>query len=267
MFQNGFMMLGRYRPRDSFLHRLDARAKILPVTLVLVLALLTRSFAFYGAILAGLVAALMFSHVSPRTLWVSFRPILVLVLITVGYHLVFSARDSRPLVDLFGWTLTAGAVHEAGFFSLRLVLFVSVAFLITLTSSPSELAEAFAKLTAPLARLRVPVSELAMILFIAIRFIPILFEEFLAIRNAQTIRGVDFTGSFISRLRKSIAIVIPVFVSAIQRADDLALAIEVRGYVAGRRRTFYSRTRFGRPEWSFMLLTAAGIAILYRVTL
>ena len=154
----------------------------------------------------------------------------------------------------------------AGFFSLRLVLFVSIAFLMTLTNSPSELGDAFIKIARPLEKLRVPVSDLALILFIAIRFIPILYDEFTAIKNAQIIRGVSFTGSFFNRIKKTTAIIVPVFVAAIQRADELAMAIEARGYKAGRKRTFYSRSHFGTNEWIFALLTSAGIVMLFVLT-
>jgi energy-coupling factor transport system permease protein len=267
MYQNVPVLLGQYRPLDSFLHRLDVRSKIIPVTLVLILALMTGSLAFYLVILATLIAALLLSGVGCRTLLNNFRPVFVLVLMTALYHLVFSERESAVVVELFGWELTEGALHLAGFYSLRLALFICIAFLITLTSSPSDLAEALTKMLRPLAWLRIPVQELGMIMFMAIRFIPILYEEFLAIRYAQMIRGVDFSGSLVSRLRKTTFIIIPVFVAAIQRADDVALAIEVRGYNGRRLRTFYSRVHFGEKEWLFLLGTAAFVVSLFVVTL
>lgn len=267
MFQSSPVLLGQYRPLDSYLHRLDARAKILPVTLVLILALLTESLIFYSVILASLVAALLLCGIDPKTLARNFRPILILVAITCVYHLVFSGRQSEVLIDLFGFEIRSEAVHMAVFYSLRLVLFISVAFLITLTNSPSELGDALTKLLGPLQKIRIPIYDLALILFIALRFIPILYEEFTAIRNAQLTRGVSFGGSLLSRVRKTTSIIIPVFVAAIQRADDLALAIEARGYQSSGRRTFYSRSRFGFQEWIFSLLTVAAIAALFHLTL
>jgi len=263
MFQSGPIMLGQYRPMDSFLHRLDARAKIVPITAVLVLSLFSTSFAFYLGTLFALISGLLVSGVSLGTLARNFRPMLLLALITVLYHLLFSNDDSRILVEYQGVYLTEGAVRKAGFFSLRLILFVSVAFLVTLTNSPSELAEAFVKLMRPLTWIRVPVQDLAMIIFIAIRFIPILYEEFHAIRRAQMIRGVSFNGGWLSRIRKSVVIIIPVLVVAIQRADDLALAIEARGYQSGPARTMYTRSRFGANEWLFMSLTLAALGLAF----
>ncbi|MFQ6007644.1 MAG: energy-coupling factor transporter transmembrane component T family protein, partial [Candidatus Zixiibacteriota bacterium] len=161
--------------------------------------------------------------------------------------------------------LTEGALPRAGYYSLRLIIFIAVAFLITLTSSPSDLADAFTKLLKPLKRFRIPVDDLSLILFMAIRFIPILYEELVTIRNAQMIRGVRFTGPIFSRLKKTVYIIIPVFVAALQRADELALAIQARGYNGGQR-TFYSHTRFGWREWFFMAVTSSLAVIIFYVT-
>lgn len=263
MFTNGPIVLGQYRPIDSFLHHLDARAKMLPVSLVLVLSLLTDSTVFYVVVLGSLVGGLLISGVGAGTLSRNFRPILLLIGITMAYHLIFYQGPTEVLVTILGWSIKQGAVTNAVFYSLRLIVFISMAFLITLTSSPSELAEALAKLFRPLKKIGVPVNDLALIVFIAIRFVPILFEEFTAIKNAQTIRGVNFSGSFITRLKKTTYIMLPVFMSAISRADDLALAIEARGYHSGRTRTFYSHSRFGIAEAWFMVVSAIAIFGLF----
>lgn len=266
MFQNTPILLGQYRPLDSFLHRLDARAKIIPIVLVLILALLTDSLLFYAAIILSLAGGLVMSGVDRRTLVNNFKPVVILVLITGLYHIIFSQRDSSVLVNLFGFNITSGGVHMALFYSLRLVIFISIAFLMTLTNSPSELGDALTKLLGPLRKLRFPVYDLALILFIALRFIPILYEEFTAIRNAQIIRGVRFTGSLVTRLKKTTSVIIPVFVSAIQRADELALAIEARGYRSDRKRTFYSRSRFGWREVAFALIASGFVYALFYIT-
>jgi len=266
MFENAPMMLGQYRPLDSYLHRLDARAKLGPVFLVMVLSLLTASMLFYVALLAALLTALLTSGVSWATVARNLRPLLILVIITFVYHIIFTARDTRTVFTVFGFAFTEGGLQKAAFFSLRLLLFVAIAFLVTLTSSPSELSEALTKLLRPLEKLRVPVSDLGLILFIAIRFIPILYGEFMAIRNAQTIRGVSFTGGWISRLRQSTSILIPVLLAALNRADELALAMEARGYRSGRPRTSFSRLHFGLSSWTFMLSVSVAVGILFWVT-
>jgi energy-coupling factor transport system permease protein len=260
------MLLGQYSARDSFLHRLDTRAKLVPVVLVMVLGLLTGSVWFYLIVLAGLMIGLMTSGVEPAALARSFRPILILVAITALYHILFTGRDSEPVFSLFGFAVTEAGLAGAGFYSLRLLLFVSIVFLVTLTSAPSDLAEAVVRTLRPLEKVRVPVNDLGLILFIAIRFIPILQQEFIAIRNAQVIRGVDFAGSFFKRIRSSTAIIVPVLVAAISRADDLALAMEARGYQSERRRTLYSRLVFGPPAWLFTILSTGVLLLTFWLT-
>ncbi len=266
MYQSAALMLGQYRPLDSYLHRLDARAKLVPVVLVMVLGLLTSSPTFYISLLIALVAALLISGISAGTLLRNFRPILLLVAVTFFYHILFSARQTDALFHVVGFAVTTGGLAKAIFFSLRLLLFVAIAFLVTLTNSPSELAEALTRLLRPLERLRIPVSDLGLIIFIALRFIPILYDELVAIRNAQMIRGVDFGGGMFSRIRKTTAILVPVLVGTIGRADELAMAMEARGYQSGKRRSFYSHSKFDGRAWLFMFISSAAIAGLFLVT-
>ena len=265
MISTAPLLLGHYYPLDSFLHRLDARAKLVPVLAVMVLGLMTDSALFYLAVLAALIGGLLLSKVKPGIIARNFQPILILVAITFAYHLIFSGRDSRPVFEIFGLPVRSESLALATFYSLRLLLFVSVVFLVTLTSSPSDLAEAVTRLLRPLKKLRVPVDDIGLILFIAIRFIPVLHQEFLAVRNAQIIRGVDFSGGLLSRARKTVTIVIPVLVAAISRADELALAMEARGYRSGAPRTFFTRTRFDGSSWFFALGSLAVLVLLFIV--
>jgi energy-coupling factor transport system permease protein len=267
MYQNKSAMLGQYRPADSAWHRLDARVKIFLVSLVLVLALLTSSYVFYLVLLAALLISLFQARVTPMTLYRNFKPLLVIVLITFLYHIVFSGAGTDVVTTVFGLDITTEALSRAGYFSLRLIIFITVAYLVTLTSSPSELAEALIKLLKPLRKIGVPVYDLGLILFIAIRFIPVLYEEFAAIKNAQIIRGVNFGGSVFKRIKKTVYILIPVFVAAIGRADDLALAIEARGYDGRAERSFYTRTTFAGREWLFTTVGTLFIVSLFIVTL
>lgn len=263
MFQNIPVMLGQYRPLNSYLHRLDARSKLLPVMLVLILSLISNSVYFYLAILAALVIGLLFTGIDGRTILNNFKPVLILVGVTSLYHLIFTGHKSE-IVFQFGFIkLYQAGVEAAIFYSLRLIIFISIAFLITLTNSPSELGEALTKILKPLEKLHIPISDLALILFIALRFIPILYEEFVAIKNAQIIRGVKFSGNLKDKIKKTTAIIIPVFIAAIQRADDLALALEARGYGRSKVRTFYSRAHFGVNEIIFATLSSVGIILLF----
>lgn len=254
------MPFGQYRPLDSWLHRLDARAKFIPVLLIMILALLSSSIGFYIAILFGLLLVLFTIDNSTTQLLRSVKPMLYMIGLTIIYHLIFTARDSAPVFDLFGFAITEGGLHQAAFFSLRLLIFVLVAYLLTLTSSPSDLAESVTRLLKPLEWLRLPVGVLGLILFMAIRFVPILAEEFRAIRHAQLARGVKFSGSIIRRTKQSLALLLPVFVTALNRADELAVAMEARGYRSDRSRTAYTHASFGAPESVFVLLS--GVVLL-----
>ena len=266
MVSSSPMLLGQYRPLDSFLHRLDVRSKLVPVLLVMVLGLLTDSLFFYIFSLVVLISGLAFSGVSVAAIGRSFKPIMILVVITFAYHIIFTGQDGEPLVELFGFTITELNLSRAAFFSTRLLLFVSVVFLVTLTSSPSELAEALARILRPLERIRIPADDLGLVLFIAIRFIPILTQEFQAIRDAQVIRGVNFSGSLVNRVRRIVTVIIPVLVAAIARADELALAMEARGYRGGRCRTFYTHVRFDQSAWAFALGSSLLLGLAFYIT-
>lgn len=260
------ILLGQYRPGTSYLHSLDARSKLLAVLAVMVLALMSNAIVFYVVLIAALVVGLGMSGVAGSRILKSFTPILMLVLLTAAFHLIFSGRDSEVLFTVYGWKVRSAAVNAAAFYSLRVILFVASAFLITFTSSPSEMAEALVRVLQPLRRLRVPVNDIGLIVFIAIRFLPILYDEFVTIRNAQIMRGVDFGGSFIVRIRRSSYLLIPVFVAAVGRADDLALAIEARGYDSKARRSIYSEAKFGMRETIFAAVSVGGMVLLFVVT-
>ena len=266
MNQNPTVLLGQYRPLNSFLHKLDARAKILQIVLLLVLSLITDSIYFYLISFTLLIGSLVASGVKFNVIRKNFTPILIMVFITSLFHLIFTNGDSAELLNVFGWSITENAVSRAMFFSMRMVLFISVAFLITLTSSPSDLAESFAKIFKPLSKLKIPVYEFSLIIFIAIRFIPVLYEEFRTIKNAQMMRGLTFQGSFRDKIKKISFILIPVFLAAINRADELADAIAVRGYGINKNRTYYSNMKFGSREIFFTLISFLVLIILFWVT-
>jgi len=257
---------GQFRPGDSWLHRLDARAKFLPVLLIMILALLTDAIAFYLVLVAGLSTILLTVDRTLGRLLKTLRPILFMIALTILYHLIFTARDSAPLFDILGFAITQGGLHQAAFFSLRLMIFVLVAYLLTLTSAPSELAEGITRLLKPLERIRIPVAVIGLVLFMAIRFVPILAEEFRAIQQAQRARGVRFSGSLISRIRHSLAVLLPVFVAALSRADELAAAMEARGYRPDRPRTTFTHLSFCRSETVFVIASSVAIVALYKLT-
>lgn len=240
----------------SWAHRLDPRAKLATSLLLLVSGLLATGIGFHLVMSLVLVTAIVTAGVSGHTLWQTAKSIFVLVAITFLFHLLFTDASEPPLARPFGLAITQTALLKGAFFSLRLILLVSIVVFLTVTTPPTDLAEGVVKLARPLGKLRLPVDDIGLILSLALRFIPILRDEFVAIRRAQTLRGVNFTGSFFHRVRMTTSLLAPVFVGAVDRADTIALAIETRGYRHHAERTYFSRTRFGAREWAFVTSTA-----------
>lgn len=268
MSQSRPLMLGLYYPSDSLLHRLDARAKLLPLAFLMILSLFSDSIVFSLLMLTFLAGALLFSRLPISMIVGSLKPLIWLIGLTSIFHLLFSGRESEALFELFGLTIRSGAVDAAVFYSLRLTLFVALALVVTLTCDPSDLAAAAGQLLRPLERLRFPVYEMTVIIFMAMRLIPVLLEEYQTIKNAQMMRGVDFSGSWAGRVRKSVCVILPLFLAAVERAETLALAMAARGgrgWTGFKRKsttprpTFYSRSRFGLAEMSF---TAAATGLI-----
>lgn len=235
---SGRLLLGQYKPGNGISYRLDPRTKILLVIMIMITVLLHTSISFY----AGLIFALLFVLVADGPGWkqvyANLKPIFWLVLFTSLIHLIFSGRnDPEILLRVYGFPVTKTAATMAVTFSMRILIFVLATFLISLTTSPLSISEGLVSLLKPLRLLRVPIHDLGMILFIALRFIPVLTGEMEMIRKAQYIRGVDFSGKWLRKIKNSVALVVPVFFSALRRADELSIAIEARGYVSGKPRS------------------------------
>lgn len=196
-----------------------------------------------------LVVGIVATGVSSRRLWQAAQSILILAGITFLFHLLFS--DS------------ASALRSGVYYALRLVLFVLASLFLTMTTSPVDLAEGVVKLARPLRRLRVPVDDIGLILSLAFRFIPILRDELISVRRAQTLRGVSFSGNFLRRIRMTVPLLVPVFISAVGRADTIALAIEARGYSHQQERTYFSRMSFQMPEWVFVTAGMLTLLIIF----
>jgi len=260
---NRRFLLGQYRVSNSFGHRLDPRTKVIFALALMILSLFTTALLFYLAIIAVLVALLFMSDISLSLMARNFRPFLILISLTALYHLLFSARDSLPLATFWGFRLTQGGVYMAASFSLRVIEFVAIAFFITFTTAPSDLAEALVGWLKPFRKLGVPVEDITLIIFIAMRFIPVLAEEFDTIRKAQMMRGVNFGGGLIKRARSFGYLLIPVLQSALRRADELALAIESRGYISGAPRSHYRQFLMTSRDWVFLSAGLISMFILF----
>jgi energy-coupling factor transport system permease protein len=249
---------------DSWVARLDPRAKLASAVVLLICGFVSASIWFCVTLTLMLVAVVLAAGINPRLLWQSGKSILLLVAITFTFHLVFSTVSESPLIQPFGLAITKTALLRGAYFSSRLVLFVTIVLFLTLTTSATQLAEGVVKLARPLRKIGVPVDDVGLIMSLALRFIPILHEEFVAIRRAQTLRGLRFAGSFMHRIRMTVPLLVPVFVAAVDRADIIALAIETRGYRHHAERTYFSRSRLGAAEFTFVV---AAIAVAVGVLL
>jgi len=263
---SGRFLIGQYKPSESYGHRLDPRGKLLFAVALMVFSIFTSSVMFYSLIILGLIFLLMRSDIGLGVIGRNIRPFIILVAVTAIYHLIFSGRDSKPLVTLFGFDITEKGAEMAASFSLRVLVFVGVAFFVSLTTLPADMAEAMVGWMMPLRRIGLPVGDIGLIIFIAMRFIPVLAEEFDTIRKAQQVRGVNFSGGLIKKARKMIYLLIPVFQSAIRRADDLAVAIEARGYISGLKRSSYRQFSWRAADFIFLVAGCGAVAGLFYFT-
>ena len=230
------LTLGQYFPGDSFLHRLDPRIK-----LVLLLTLVISLFALPTPVTYTMMAALVLSlalssRISLKMLWRSVKPLLWLLAFTFIIHLF--STDGQEIARFWHFTATVEGAERGAAISLRLVLLLALSSLLTFTTSPLALTYAIEALLTPLKRFKVPTSELALMMTITLRFVPTLIGETEKIVKAQKSRGASFdSGPWIGRLQNVVSVIVPLFVSAFRRADELALAMEARCYRGGEGRT------------------------------
>lgn len=254
--------LGQYFPGDSFLHKLEPRTKII-ITLMYIVMLFMDS-RFFTLLFGGayLVIAIYLSRIKPKMFYKSIKPLIPILLITAVFNLLFI--DSGNM--LFHWKfikVTENGIKNSVFMIVRIVFLVAGSSLLTYTTTPVSLTDAIEKLLSPLKKLKFPVHELAMMMTIALRFIPTLIEETDKIISAQKSRGANFSeGKMIDKAKALIPILIPLFVSSFRRAEELATAMECRCYRGGDGRTKMKQMKFNLRDAIaiiFTLLFIAGI--------
>lgn len=266
MNSRGQFLLGQFRPGDAFFHRLDPRTKIVLVLAIMVAALLGKAPVYSLAVIAVLLGMLMSCRLGWRTIIRNLRPVVWFILLTALFHLFFSGRDDSHVV----WSIGAVTVTKTGAtmalaYSARILIFVLATFILSLTTSPVAISEGIVSLLKPLRWLKVPVYDLGMILFIALRFIPVLADEIETIRKAQFIRGGASGRGPRARMRQAASLVLPVFFSTLRRADELSVAIETRGYRSGRPRSSLHPLRFARRDGVVFALTALALVMIVSV--
>ncbi len=244
------LTIGQYVPRASPVHRLDPRTKVLATTALLVVVFLARDFAALGLFALFLVVCLLLAQIPVEFVLRGLRPIWFLLVLTLLLQVFFgAASEGTALWRLGPLVATREGLMQGLFVTARLVLLVVATSLLTFTTSPVELADGMERLLRPFRRVGVPAHELAMMMTIALRFIPTLVEETEKIMKAQMARGADLdTGGLLRRARALVPILVPLFVSAFRRADELALAMEARCYRGGEGRTRMKQLRFRGPD-------------------
>jgi energy-coupling factor transport system permease protein len=229
--------LGQYYPGDSPIHRLDPRVKLLLVVAYIVIVFMVRGFLGFALVCIFVLTAAKIAGVPLRYLIKSIKPLLFIVVLTFILNVFFN-KGGRVLASWWVFTITLDGLVNAAMLSLRLIFWVTGTSLLTLTTSPISLTDAIERLFKPLKVVRFPVHELAMMMTIALRFIPILLEETDKIMKAQMARGADFeSGNLFARAKAMVPLLVPLFVSAFRRADELAMAMESRCYHGGEGRT------------------------------
>ncbi len=262
--------LGQYYPTGSILHRLDPRMKVILSLLYIVATFVAKNVASFSLLLFSAVLLVAVSRIPFRTVLSAIKPILFIMLFTVIINLFFVGGEHL----LFEWTVIRiyeEGLYQAIFMAIRIVvLIIGTSMFLTYTTTPIMLTDALERLLAPLRVLRVPVHEFAMMMTIALRFIPTLMEETDKIMAAQKARGADFsTGSLLARARALIPILIPLFVSAFRRADELATAMECRCYHGGNGRTRMTVLHYRATDFLALVLMVAfgaGLILLNRLT-
>ncbi|MHC1787000.1 MAG: energy-coupling factor transporter transmembrane protein EcfT [Christensenellales bacterium] len=257
----GDITLGQYYPVDSLVHRLDSRIKILLTVAFIAAVFMVSSPLGYLPILCYLGLVIHLARLPLRMMLKSVKPLRVLLVFTFILNLFFGTGEAI----LLKWgilTVTREGLLNAVHFSLRLVFLVMGSSIMTLTTAPITLTDGLERLASPLKVVRFPAHEMAMMMTIALRFIPTLAEEADKIMKAQSARGADFSsGNLKARAKAMIPLLVPLFVSAFRRAGDLAMAMESRCYHGGEGRTRLHVLKTGRNDW-LALLSMAGLMAL-----
>ena len=240
--------LGQYFPGDTLAHRLDPRTKLLATVLYIVAIFIAKGPAAYAVLILSLFVAVRISKVGAKALFRGLKPVLFIIAFTAILNLFYTPGET--LLQFWIFRITKEGVWTAIAMMLRITLLIMGTFLLTYTTSPIRLTDGLESLLGPLKKIGVPVHELAMMMSIALRFIPTLIEETDKIMSAQKARGADFeTGSLIQRAKALIPLLVPLFVSAFRRADELATAMECRCYHGGEGRTKLHVLRYGMSDY------------------
>lgn len=229
--------LGQYFPGNSFIHRLDPRTKLMCTIVYIAALFVAKSYVTYGILLLVLSLCVAVSKIKPSALLKGLKPLALIIIFTAILNL-FYIKGGKEIWSFWVLSITTEGIKTAFFMVFRIMMLITGTFLLTYTTTPMTLTDGLEIILNPLKKLKVPVHEFAMMMSIALRFIPTLIEEADKITNAQKARGADFeTGKLTERAKALLPLLVPLFVSAFRRADELAIAMESRCYHGGEGRT------------------------------
>ncbi len=251
--------LGQYFPGDTVVHRLDPRTKLILVIVFIVALFQANSWPGYGLVTLAALGSMALAKIKPGTMFKGVKPMLFIIALTALLNIFYTA--GTPVLP--GWIITWEGIARAVQMILRIVLLISGTFLLTYTTSPIALTDGLELLLGPLKKLHVPVHEMTIMMSMALRFIPTLISETDKIMSAQKARGADFeTGSLFQRAKALLPILVPLFVSAFKRADELAVAMESRCYHGGEGRTRMKKLQMAGRDWAALGLGFAFLAAM-----
>lgn len=257
------MIIGKYVPGDSVIHRMDPRAKLLVIFIYVFIVFLANNSATYAILSVFTFSLVALSRIPLSFVLKGLKPIIWIVAITFLLH-VFMTKEGDVLYQIGSFSIYEGGVKQGIFISLRFLLLIVITTLLTLTTTPIEVTDGVESLLGPLKKVHVPVHELALMMSISLRFIPTLMEETEKIIKAQTARGVDFTGGpFSERIKAIVSLLVPLFISSFKRAEELATAMEARGYRGGEGRTKFRQLVWKRTDTAFLAAILVLAVVLF----
>ena len=260
------LTIGQYIHRESFIHKLDPRVKIITTIIIIISIFFIKSFFGFLIISLYLLINIILSKIHPKFVIKGIKPLLFIIIFTLIIH--FFTTPGEVLYNIWILKITKEGLFRGLFISFRLFLLIIATSWLTLTTSPIALTDGIERLLKIFKLIRIPAHEIAMMMTIALRFIPTLMEETEKIIKAQISRGADFdSGNIIKRIKNMLPIIIPLFVNSFHRADELAIAMEARCYKGGEGRTHYRTLYITNSDKIFILITIVIIFIIFSINM
>lgn len=259
--------LGRYMPLNSLIHRMDPRAKILSMLIMLTAIFIPSGFTGYGILAVVIIGVVLMSKLKLNFLIRAMKPMMFMLTFLMVIN-IFVIKTGYLVVDVFGFKIYSDAIFQTLYISVRLMLMIMITTILTATTKPLDLTLGIEDLLAPFKRFKVPAHEIAMMISIALRFIPTLIEETDRIMKAQASRGVDLQeGKFKEKIMAILSLIVPLFVSSFQRAEDLADAMEARGYIPQARRTRYKQLKRTPKDVVLIISSFSMLALMIAISI